>query len=1399
MNLKPAQKFENKNLNYAPKPGVTRDRGNASKLVLTAGKPKGKTIGGASLPAASLPVPTNTPSLKREKGQDVNVNIVPTGSSVWGQSAAPGQTTEKEEENVIIKPSNSISKPAPWSKPTTANEGDTAKSTTVKSSTKSSWAADADSDEEEVKQQQQLPVPPVAKDELSWRAPRVEDPSISFVTHREESFQYNDSRKYQNGPVGTRGDGYYRNNSNNSNEMFRNESRYNREDVRYNRDNKMEDGNRGNRRISGFDGYNMNQPPQFNNTRRNYNQQTPNEEEANRVRSGSGSNFGTSSHYDNNYSQYSNNRVNSNFKFSNGGPNFNGDSFPQNGRNFSSYSANANPVVVTAPSNANEYEGDQHMIEATRQEVDYLEQTRLARVHGTAPPARPPPPVSFNNNLSPSVNVSHDQSSFQTNRNEYRADGFDSNNRQTVDRDRPSRHLNSNDNSMGTRQHNAYEPANSRADEITWARVKRPPDDPPPPRTNEPIKVPYRPPVPQSNHRDARDNNRDHISELRDKDNRPRRTPRDFSGQDQQDFSESVEDSFSSLNIKPVEPKPEVVKKVLSRQEDDKEKVATTNTPVTTVTSTHPIPSNQQAQPAPVQSTEGYKVLAVKKAPVTNENAVSSTTVEAKQTAALAPPVPLTKSFASLFPNSNINQNNTTNNDTSQHESNNSNEIKASNNIETISDLNNQQSNSTATARPVHYNSVESHTSSNQQDVDTNDFGPASRRKVLYDPNSNQFVDSSQLTSDVKSGSRKKNGPNANNLNESNQSKPPRTSNHHVEKEIENNSTSNNRWEKKFLPPSKKRVTSQDQADVEESTDVVDNDLKNSNDRARSNQVDHNSNSRSTKHSEKQARKKRSEHNDNDDDSEKEEGHKITKDYLEKSEFEAIMQAKKEARTKERLTRGPRTAGLLFRHHEEGGIVRVLSEQEAVAKRSENRWQTGSNQQIKSKHHEQHDYENPTFIIKTRPQSNHESVESATAKHSFQAPTTSTDNADADVESFPDDSRSSKQKSAWKEREPRKERKPRDAKFDPKRSKDRPRRDKNDNLAFPTSELLDGPPPLIHKSVLTTGLTAAQAEPLGEFSLSKPLTSLSSGNSADLDIKKMAAETDANRSYQQITEFIPGVGLSNTAVSRMAWAQGTNSSSGSHLIQQPQQNPNAEMDHSLSVPQSNNSSSGVGYGAHSGLGGILLGADATSNQSWVYSYGGGHNNSDPNYYSATNYLHGDGTSDGPFLGTASDLGRPASYSPFSGISSPLSSSVLRSEAGVAQDLIGDSRTNATPLEGQRPPRGGRNSRGGRSRDINTSGRSAGGKSSERFYNARSKHTIEVSSNEPLDDQVLLTVDHTVGDVENEVTTGNRPTGPKHGRGGRGRGRGEGRSSSGSGRGRSSGRGRGFSGPPAEPA
>lgn len=138
------------------------------------------------------------------------------------------------------------------------------------------------------------------------------------------------------------------------------------------------------------------------------------------------------------------------------------------------------------------------------------------------------------------------------------------------------------------------------------------------------------------------------------------------------------------------------------------------------------------------------------------------------------------------------------------------------------------------------------------------------------------------------------------------------------------------------------------------------------------------------------------------------------------------------------------------------------------------------------------------------------------------------------------------------------------------------------------------------------------------------------GSNNELDIQKMAAEADARRSFKQYQSFVPGYGLASLNESsrdKNSWRKSSQKNSNTEPVNdrymgfttdrnsgggddarlswvvQPQQNPNAELDQSLSRPilDMNNDQDVNGYSSLGNLGssfGGILKSSAQPNAEW---------------------------------------------------------------------------------------------------------------------------------------------------------------------------------------------------------
>jgi len=156
----PSQKrYVDRNLNSSlTKAPTNSTHGNQQgKLLVLQNNAKSRAVKSA-VGVSAAPTPVNTSSLKREnKGKDTSVNLVPVGTTVWGQSSDAKQndtspTAPVEEKNA----SPTAAKPAPWARPSQQESADTTNTQTASADTSStqreskmrSWTVDSDDEEE---------------------------------------------------------------------------------------------------------------------------------------------------------------------------------------------------------------------------------------------------------------------------------------------------------------------------------------------------------------------------------------------------------------------------------------------------------------------------------------------------------------------------------------------------------------------------------------------------------------------------------------------------------------------------------------------------------------------------------------------------------------------------------------------------------------------------------------------------------------------------------------------------------------------------------------------------------------------------------------------------------------------------------------------------------------------------------------------------------------------------------------------------------------------------------------------------------------------------------------------------------------------------------------------------
>ncbi len=119
------------------------------------GKSKvGKTVGTAAVPAAA-PTPLNTPSLKREKGQDAAATTT-TGSVGWGNTnTGVTPTTDPKSSEDEGNAKSGSAKPAPWAKDGKQGDADGNPDKPSARGRTRSWADTDESDDDDGQQGRQ--------------------------------------------------------------------------------------------------------------------------------------------------------------------------------------------------------------------------------------------------------------------------------------------------------------------------------------------------------------------------------------------------------------------------------------------------------------------------------------------------------------------------------------------------------------------------------------------------------------------------------------------------------------------------------------------------------------------------------------------------------------------------------------------------------------------------------------------------------------------------------------------------------------------------------------------------------------------------------------------------------------------------------------------------------------------------------------------------------------------------------------------------------------------------------------------------------------------------------------------------------------------------------------------
>jgi len=160
---------------------------------------KSKNVVPKVIGAVTAPIPTNTPSLLKEnKGKDLSVALVPNvsssaSSSVWGVTPAQG-VKPIPTSTPSTNPQMSLSKPAPWAKPSKGQEDPAAVDTAAPTEGKTSWAEDDDIDEG---------VNDNAKRPLQSQYENLEDNTFSYtagsISAAEETAMVD--KKFSGGPI----------------------------------------------------------------------------------------------------------------------------------------------------------------------------------------------------------------------------------------------------------------------------------------------------------------------------------------------------------------------------------------------------------------------------------------------------------------------------------------------------------------------------------------------------------------------------------------------------------------------------------------------------------------------------------------------------------------------------------------------------------------------------------------------------------------------------------------------------------------------------------------------------------------------------------------------------------------------------------------------------------------------------------------------------------------------------------------------------------------------------------------------------------------------------------------------------------------------------------------------